>query len=128
MTRPFILLLVFINIVAIGTAMWGSHLYHAHDHQKPPDNFEERLSERLSKITTPAQMQTASADLARIVASGNQAVLGSADLVDQLILNLGASGAVNIVVIALGVWQKRRQTQRNSSSEALQPSAGSSDD
>ena len=116
------------NIATIGIALWCSHLYHA-GHPKPPapDEFQRRLSERLSEITTPAQMQTASADLTRIVGSSHRAILGSVALVDQLIGYLELSGALNIAVIAVGIWQKRRQTRQNSSNKALQPTAGRRD-
>ena|SRR5438067_1113852 len=108
MTRRFAFLLIGMNIVAIAIAIYFLSLVHRGHPAIQSAELEQRLARRLNSVTTPAEMQNASAHLVSIIASSNTVVHNGVILLDEALEFLIFMAVLNVTFGLLGVWQARK--------------------
>ena len=79
---------------------------------RPPapdlEKVEERITSRLAAVTTVAEMQEAGRNLASLAANNARVMLSAQNVIDQALVNLCGLGALNVALVAIGVWDARR--------------------
>jgi energy-converting hydrogenase Eha subunit H len=109
-TRAFALFLIVLNAFA---ALGAIAALLALQRPEPftVAEFEQRLADRLERITTPEQMRASSADIARISASGHSVVRDAFAFCRQAAGFAVGVAAANVILMATGIWicaQRRR--------------------
>lgn len=104
MSRTFIVLLIVANLVDVAAAGTCFYLFHRSDRAVSSEEIQRRLDTRLKSVSTSTEMQTASADLARMVALRDRALHKVVEFADQMIGFLLLSGVANLILIVLGIW------------------------
>jgi hypothetical protein len=112
----------FINLIDVAAAGTCFYFLHRSGHAVPSDEIQRRLYTRLNSVSTPAEMHTASADLARMVALRNRAVDKFVEFANELIGFSLLSGVANVVLILLGT--RTGMLRHKSSNQSLEPTAG----
>jgi hypothetical protein len=105
MTRPFALLLLAFNIIAISIAIVVPLILHQGHRIADSDALERRLSARLSSIATPAEMQSRSTELAHLMGSSNRAVHRCVQLLDTSFQFFLFLSGVNIAFLLISMWK-----------------------
>ena len=83
MTRQSIIVILVFNVVVIAIGITVYSLIHQSHRDRDAEEFQRRLSERLASVTTPAKMQSASADIAKMAAYGDHLVQDSVAALKQ---------------------------------------------
>jgi hypothetical protein len=121
MSRLFIVLLIVLNLVDVAAAGTCFYLLHRSRRAVPSDEIQRRLYTRLNSVSTPNEMHTASADLARMMALRDRALHKLLEFADDMIGFLLLSGVANVILIFLGTWTG--MLRHKSPNQSLQPTA-----
>jgi hypothetical protein len=127
MTRPLILIALVLNTAVVVVAMVAYALVHHDRRTIDTQQLQQRVAARLASATDPLDMQSSSATIAKMVASGHRAVQSSADVVDRTLGFLALVGALNITFVLAGMWHHKNVLRRNSSNKSLEPTSGRRD-
>ena len=122
MSRLFIVLLTVLNLVDIAAAGTCFYFLHRRGHAVPSEEIERRLYSRLNSVSSPSEMHSASADLARMIALRDRALHKLLEFADDMIGFLLLSAVANVVLILLGMWTGL--LRQKSSNQSLQPTTG----
>lgn len=113
--RVVVVALIIASVGNICAAFFCLNRIHPDQHVIATAELEQGLSTRLESISTPEEMQKASADLARIVAATDRTIHSLAALTNELLGFLLLVGVINLVLILLGIWMSA--SGRKSSSQ-----------
>ena len=122
MSRTFIVLLIVANLVEVAAAGTCFYLFHRSGRAVASEEIERRLHARLNSVSSPSEMHTASADLARMIALRDRALHKLAEFADALLVFLLLSGVANVILIFLGMWTG--MLRHKSSKQSLEPTTG----
>ena len=128
MTRQFILVILAFNAAVIAIGIIAYLLIHQSHRAIDAEELQRRVSEGLASVTTPAEMQSSSAAIAKMVADTHRLVHSSDAFVDHTCRFLVLVGGLNISLVLLGVWHHKNVLRSKSSTQMLEPTAVRRDD
>lgn len=111
-SRIIVVSLVVVNVLAAFAGVLG--LRYLHDRPEPlaVAEYERRLGERLSHVSTPEQMRQASAELAHLSASANSLVQQAFHITDRALFFAITTASLNVVFIGVGAWYARAERRK----------------
>ena len=115
MTRQLILVILAFNAAVIAIGIIAYLLIHQSHRAIDAEELQRRVSEGLASVTTPAEMQSSSAAIAKMVADTHRLVHSSVAFLDHTCRFLVLIGGLNISLVLFGVWQHKNVLRSKSS-------------
>jgi hypothetical protein len=112
MSRPVIAVILILNAAAIVVAVVAYSLVHRDHRAIDTQELQQRVAARLAAVTDPADMQSSSAAVAKMVASGNRVVQSSVGLLDRTLAFVALVGVLNITFVLAGIWHRRKSAAK----------------
>ena len=112
MTRQLILVILAFNAAVIAIGIVAYLLIHQSHRAVDAEELQRRVSEGLASVTTPAEMQSSSAAIAKMVADTHNLVHSSVSFLDHTCQFLVLVGGLNISLVLLGVWHHKNVLRR----------------